>query len=87
MDELEDLPKDTREFLAQWNAATEAHLTDKLAAILQQLGSGAPPFINVAVEPYASLAPHVLRALQIAADPGATVHDAIEYLAESAGDD
>jgi hypothetical protein len=84
MDETEELPKDTREFLAQWNAATEAHLSAKLAALLQQLGGQAPPVITVPMEPYASLAPHVLRALQIAADPGATVHDAIDYLEETA---
>lgn len=84
MDETDELPKDTREFLAQWNAATEIHLTAKLATLLQQLGGQAPAIITVPMEPYASLAPHMLRALQIAADPGATVHDAIDYLQEIA---
>jgi len=75
-----DPPHDTQEFLAQWNAATEAHLTDKLTEVLEQIavsGAGEPP---VASDLVAALAPHVLHALQVAANPGATVHDAIDYL-------
>jgi hypothetical protein len=80
MTQQHDRPQDTREFLAQWNAATEAHLTDRLTEVLERLaktekhmrGDGAAVTV---------LAPHVLHALQVAATPGATVHDAIDFLA------
>jgi hypothetical protein len=80
MSQQHDRPQDTREFLAQWNAATEAHLTDRLAETLERLarseararGAGADNNLQ---------APHVLHALQVAATPGATVHDAIDFLA------
>ena len=75
-------PHDTKEFLAQWNAATELVLTDRLTEILVRLteleaSDAASPSTHVE-----SLAPHVLHALQVAATPGSTVHDAIDYLAE-----
>lgn len=73
-------PHDTQEFLAQWNAATEAHLTDKLTEILEQLGASGAGQTSAAPDLVAALAPHVLHALQVAANPGATVHDAIDYL-------
>lgn len=75
-----DPPHDTQEFLAQWNAATEAHLTDKLTEILQQLAVGPTGEPSGSSDLFAALAPHVLHALQVAANPGATVHDAIDYL-------
>ena len=76
-----DRPQDTREFLAQWNAATEAHLTDRLTEILENLASANARPGTPATHAYARLAPHVLHALQVAATPGATVHDAIDFLA------
>lgn len=76
----DERPSDTREFLAQWNAATEAHLTVKLTAILQKIGGPIPELEPSSTEPYDALAPYVLRALQVAAHPGATVHDAIDFL-------
>jgi hypothetical protein len=86
MTEPTDRPQDTREFLAQWNAATEAHLTDRLTEILQRLAAEDGRRGKVSVGLYAALAPHVLHALQVAATPGATVHDAIEFLAALADD-
>jgi hypothetical protein len=80
MTQQHDRPQDTREFLAQWNAATEAHLTDRLTDVLERLAKveqrtrSESPDVTV-------LAPHVLHALQVAATPGATVHDAIDFLA------
>ena len=76
-----DRPQDTREFLAQWNAATEAHLTDRLTEILENLASTNARPGGTTTDAYARLAPHVLHALQVAATPGATVHDAIDFLA------
>lgn len=74
-------PHDTKEFLARWNAATEGVLTDRLTDILLRLtepeGQAAAGRLTV-IE---TLAPHVLHALQVAATPGSTVHDAIDYLA------
>ncbi|HJR43046.1 MAG TPA: hypothetical protein VJ812_13210 [Gemmatimonadaceae bacterium] len=80
MDQQDDRPTDTREFLAQWNAATEAHLTLKLAGILHRIGGYHPDLDESSTEPYETLAPYVLRALQVAAHPGSTVHDAIDFL-------
>jgi len=78
-------PRDTREFLAQWNAATEEHLTTKLIGILQQLGrhdSG----LQLSAEQCAALAPRLLHALQVAAAPDGTVHDALDLLAAEPGE-
>jgi|GEM_PF-2144245 len=74
-------PRDTREFLAQWNAATEEHLTTKLTAILQQLSRQEPRLQGLTVEHCAALAPRLLHALQTAAAPDGTVHDALDLLA------
>lgn len=86
MTEPTDRPQDTREFLAQWNAATEAHLTDRLTEILQSLSAAEGRRGKVNNDLFATLAPHLLHALQVAATPGATVHDAIEFLAALADD-
>ena len=78
--ERSERPTDTREFLAQWNAATEAHLTVKLTAILHKIGGTVQELDADSAEAYERLAPYVLRALQVAAHPGATVHDAVDFL-------
>jgi glutamine synthetase adenylyltransferase len=77
-------PRDTREFLAQWNAATEEHLTTKLTGILQQLSRQEPGLRGLTAEHCAALAPRLLRALQVAAAPDGTVHDALDLLAAAA---
>lgn len=74
-------PRDTREFLAQWNAATEEHLTTKLTGILQQLGRQDPRLLGLSAEQCAALAPRLLHALQVAAAPDGTIHDALDLLA------
>ena len=74
-------PRDTREFLAQWNAATEEHLTTKLMGILQQLSRQEPRLHGLTAEQCAVLAPRFLHALQVAAAPDGTVHDALDLLA------
>ena len=76
----EKRPRDTREFLAQWNAATEEHLTTKLTGILQQLSQQEPRLHGLTAEHCAVLAPRLLHALQVAAAPGGTVHDAMDLL-------
>lgn len=86
MTQPNDRPQDTREFLAQWNAATEAHLTDRLTEVLEQLAVAETRRGTAASDVYATLAPHILHALQLAATPGATVHDAIDFLATLAED-
>jgi hypothetical protein len=74
-------PRDTREFLAQWNAATEEHLTNKLIGILQQLRGHDPRLQGLSAEQCAALAPRLLHAIQAAAAPDGTVHDALDLLA------
>jgi hypothetical protein len=74
-------PRDTREFLVQWNAATEEHLITTLTAILQQLRLQEPGLRGLTAEQCAALAPRLLRALQVAAAPDGTVHDALDLLA------
>jgi hypothetical protein len=81
MTEPNDRPQDTREFLAQWNAATEAHLTERLTEVLAGLVAAETRRGSAGPDTYATLAPHILHALQVAATPGATVHDAIDFLA------
>jgi hypothetical protein len=76
--------RDTREFLAQWNAATEEHLTTKLTGILQLLSRQEPRLQGLTAEHCAALAPRLLHALQVAAAPDGTVHDALALLAASA---
>jgi hypothetical protein len=83
MDQPYEPPQDTREFLAQWNAATEAHLHAKLTDILRRLGARELPHEEVPLEIYEALAESVLRALQVASEPRATVHDAVDYLEAS----
>ena len=82
MDQQDGRPNDTREFLAQWNAATEEHLTVKLSGILHRLGGYHPELAGTesSSEPYEAIAPYVLRALQVAAHPDSTIHDAIDFL-------
>jgi hypothetical protein len=86
MTQPHDQPQDTREFLVQWNAATEAHLTERLTELLEALSAMHEANDASSVTDYAVLAPHLLHALQIAANPGSTVHDAIEYLAGLVGE-
>jgi len=74
-------PRDTREFLAQWNAATAEHLTAKLTGILEQLSRLEPRLQGLTAEQCAALAPRLLLALQVAAAPDGTVHDALDQLA------
>lgn len=79
-------PQDTEEFLAQWNAATEGVLTDRLTEILMRLTELEAKGQASRATLVEALAPHVLHALQVAAAPASTVHDAIDYLASLAGE-
>jgi hypothetical protein len=82
----EQLPKDTREFMAMWNSATADHLTHRLSRILQDLTSRVrvqPPLSEAQA---AGIAPVLVRAFQVAASPEGGVHAAVQFLAEY-GDD
>ena len=81
MTEPNERPQDTKEFLARWNAATEGVLTDRLTEILARLTEREAQTVAARSTLLETLAPHLLRALQVAATPGSTVHDAIDYLA------
>ena len=81
MTEPNERPQDTKEFLARWNAATEGVLTDRLTEILARLTEREAQTVAGRSTLLETLAPHLLRALQVAATPGSTVHDAIDYLA------
>lgn len=75
---------DTREFVAQWNAATEAHLVHEMQGVLGRLESqGAIP--GLTGEQSGRLAAMLVHAFQVAAAPDGGPHLAIQYLSELAG--
>lgn len=77
-------PRDTREFIAAWNAATEQHLVQKVADALTRLGSDGSVAGLTAAQAKA-LAPLVVHAFQVAASADGGPHLAAQYLAELAG--
>lgn len=79
MDQHEGRPRNTREFLVRWNAATEEHLVHKAAAALTRLAPGGitPPQAT-------ALASIVVHALQVAAAPDGGAHVGVHYLEELA---
>ena len=85
MTQQHERPQDTKEFLARWNAATEGVLTERLTEILDRLTEQEAQSAAGRSTIVETLAPHVLHALQVAATPGSTVHDAIDYLAALTG--
>lgn len=72
---------DTREFVAQWNAATEAHLVYQMQAVLRSLVTGGA-IPQLSEEQSARLAPMLVHAFQVAAAPEGGVPGAIQYLSE-----
>ena len=82
MEEMHGRPEDTREFLAMWNAATEAHLVHRLTDVLMGLVARNPQTVLISRDQCATLAPHLLRALHAASQPGATAEEGVRYLAE-----
>ena len=78
-------PEDTREFLAMWNSATEAHLVHRLTGILVDLMARNPQTVLISRDQCAVIAPHILHALHAAAQPGATAEEGVRYLADVAG--
>jgi hypothetical protein len=74
----------TREFVAQWNAATEAHLVHQMQKVLADLvdRGTAPSLSQPEIE---RLAPLLVHALQVAAAREGGAHAAIQYLSEFAG--
>jgi hypothetical protein len=84
MDDPTGRPEDTREFLAMWNAATEAHLVHRLTDVLVGLVARNPQTVLISRDQCAALAPHVLRALHAASQPGATAEEGVRYLADVA---
>ena len=77
-------PRDTREFVAQWNAATEAHLTSRLQQVLgDMVANGVVP--NLTQAEIERVAPMLVRALQVAAAPDGGAHAAIQHLADLTG--
>lgn len=77
-------PEDTREFLAMWNAATEAHLVHRLTDVLVDLVARNPQTVLISRDQCAVLAPHILHALHESSLPQATAEDGVRYLAEVA---
>jgi uncharacterized protein YciW len=77
-------PRDTREFVAQWNAATEAHLTSRLQQVLGEMAAkGVVP--NLTQAEIERVAPMLVHALQVAAAPDGGAHAAIQHLSELTG--
>jgi hypothetical protein len=77
-------PEDTREFLAMWNAATEAHLVQRLTDVLVGLVATNPQTRLITRDQCAVLAPHILRALHAASQPTSTAEEGVRYLADAA---
>jgi hypothetical protein len=74
-------PRDTREFVAQWNAATEAHLVHRLQQVLgDMVATGVMP--NLTHAEIERFTPMLVRALQVAAAREGGAHQAIQYLSE-----
>ena len=80
----EQRPNDTREFVAMWHAATQEPLTLRLVDVLHRLGQHDPRTSRLTRAEWEVLAPHLLRALQVADHPDTGVHEAIDYLARVA---
>ena len=73
-------PRDTREFVAQWNAATEAHLVNRLHQVLgDMVVKGVVP--NLTEAEIARVAPMLVRAFQAAMHDGGA-YAAIQHLSE-----
>ena len=79
MDQHESRPRNTREFLVRWNAATEEHLVHKAAAALARLAPG-----GISEAQAAALAPILVHAMQVAASPEGGAHVGVHYLEEMA---
>jgi hypothetical protein len=80
MDEHEARPRNTREFLVRWNAATEEHLVHKAASALARLAPG-----GISEAQATALAPFLVRAMQVAAAPDGGAHVGVHYLEDLAG--
>ena len=78
-------PRDTREFMARWNAATEEHLTHQLQHVLETLVQGGT-LPSLTPRQTARLAPMLVHAFQVAATPDGGAHAAIQYLSEQAAE-
>jgi hypothetical protein len=78
-------PRDTREFMARWNAATEEHLTHQVQAVLEGLVRGGM-LPSLTPQQTARLAPLLVHALQVAATPHGGAHAAIQFLSEQAAE-
>jgi hypothetical protein len=79
MDQHESRPRNTREFLVRWNAATEQHLVHKAAAALTRLAPG-----GISEAQAGALAPILVHAMQIASSPDGGAHVGVQYLEELA---
>lgn len=74
---------DTREFVAQWNAATEAHLVQEMRGVVARWAAqGTLPALAAAQSD--RLAELLVHAFQVAAAPDGGPHLAIQYLSELA---
>lgn len=82
MDEQLSNPKNTREFMAMWNAVTAEHLTHKLTSVLLELGPRVPDGPILGEAQAEALSPLLIRAFQVAASPEGGVHAAVQFLAE-----
>jgi hypothetical protein len=79
MDQHEARPRNTREFLVRWNAATEEHLVHKAAFALAKLAPG-----GISEAQAAALAPLLVKAMQVAAAPDGGAHVGVHYLEDLA---
>jgi hypothetical protein len=77
-------PRNTREFVAQWNAATEAHLVHRLQQVIgDMVTKGVVP--NLTHAEIERFTPMLVRAFQVAAAPEGGANAAIQYLSELSG--
>ena len=70
-------PRDTKEFVVNWQNIVEEHVAGDLADALRRLGASPPGGTE-------ALARHVTHALQVAASPTGSLQAAVHYLCEVA---
>ena len=80
-DQHDSRPRNTREFLVRWNAATEEHLAHKAADALARLAPG-----GITRAQADALAAILVHAMQVASAPDGGAHVGVHYLEELAGE-
>ena len=86
MDDAPRTPLTTREFVVRWTNILEEHFASKLTESLSKLAATPPDGPPLTPEQSAALAPHVARALHVAATSAGGVQEAVHYLAQVAAE-